>query len=149
MKLTILISVSFLIVLQYSYSQEQIPRKANLIVISDTISQHKYYSEITDILFENGYGIHNSNEETGTITTTDKSFRHGNIRLTFLIKNNRVLLRGQFNMNLSINYGGVSSDAGWVGIEYYGMKKSPAMTAWDEMYLIAKSIPGIRECLVK
>jgi hypothetical protein len=131
------------------YAQEPMLKKANTIVISDSLSQQQYFSKISDILFESGYGILNSDKETGTITTTEKPIKNSHVRLTLLIKDQKVLLRGQININLSINIDGVTAKSSFQTIENAGSKKSPLMEAWNEMVKIASQIPGEKEYQIK
>jgi hypothetical protein len=131
------------------HAQEPMLKKANTIVISDSLSQQQYFSKISDILFESGYGILNSDKETGTITTTEKPIKNSHVRLTLLIKDQKVLLRGQININLSINIDGVTAKSSFQTIENAGSKKSPLMEAWNEMVKIASQIPGEKEYQIK
>jgi hypothetical protein len=130
-------------------AQEPVLKKANTIVISDTLSQQQYFSKISDILFESGYGILSSDKAQGTITTTEKPYKHGVMSLTFLIKDKRVLVRGQFNMGISVDYGGVQSQSQPTTIQNFGMKSSPSMVAWNEMMKITAQIPGEKEYQIK
>ena len=128
---------------------DSIPKKANTIIIEGTQSRNEYFNAITNILFEAGYGIHSSDKEQGIITTSEKSFKKGVIKLTFLIKNKRVVLRGQYNLNMSIDFGEVTSEIAWSEIMYFGMKKSPNIIAWEEMIKVANQIQGNKVYAVK
>jgi hypothetical protein len=120
-----------------------IPKKANTIIITDTLSQEHLYNKITDLLFENGYGILNTDKAQGTITTTQRAMRTGTVALVFLIKDKRVILRG--------NAKGLEEISGddLFAIEYRGMKGSIYRDAWDEMQKVSDNIPGTKEYLVK
>ena len=127
----------------------QIPKKANTIIITGNLTQDESFKQVTGILFESGYGILSSDNNIGTITTTEKSIKRATTRFTFLIKDKKVLIRGQFNINITTNYGGVSSPSDWSDIQYFGMNGSPSMAAWNEMLKIAEMISGKKEYLIK
>lgn len=120
----------------------QIPQKANMIIITGNESQQSCFKQVNEVLFENGYGILTSDSGTGTITTTDKSYKRGNIKFTFLIKDNEVIVRGQYSTSFD-------SYAQWSDVIYKGMKGSPMLLAWEEMTKIADEIPGQKEYLIK
>jgi hypothetical protein len=127
----------------------QIPKNANTIIITDTVSKDQLYNKVTEILFEAGYGILNSNKESGIITTTEKPFKKGIIRLNLMVRNNKIIIRGDFDMGITLDYGGVLTALNWSPIEYYGMKKSPNIIAWNEMQKISDAFPGQKEYLIK
>lgn len=124
---------------------QDIPRKTNSIVITDTLSQGQFYSKITDILFESGYGVLNTDKGLGTITTTEKPFRNGGIKLMLLIKDKRVVLRGDFKTDMGLTV----SEFSWLGIENKGAKNSVYQNAWSEMKKLADQIPGTKEYVIK
>jgi hypothetical protein len=128
----------------------QIPKKANTITIAGNSSQADNFKQVNTTLFENGYGILNSDKELGLITTTEKSFIDGAIKLNILVKDNKVLIRGDYKMSVSINIGaGATIDPTWSTILFTGMKGSPAKDAWIEMSKLADAIPGDKEYLIK
>lgn len=141
------IILPLLLLLYQSIPAQQIPKNANTIIITDTLSQEQFYNKITNILFESGYGILSSDIASGTITTTPKPIKSGTVKLNILIKDKKVSIRGEFR-GPPIDFGGVIADAPSI-IEYYGMKRSPAMQAWNEMNSIVTQIPGKKEYLVK
>jgi hypothetical protein len=153
--LTLFSFISFICYAQddLNYTPEKkvgdIPKKANTIIIADSLPKMELYAKISDLLFENGYGILSSDKELGNITTTEKSFKNGVVKLTFLIKDNRILMRGHYRDDFTLDLGGVSSGPEWAEIKYYGMKKSITMNAWDEMSKFANAIPGKKEYLMK
>jgi hypothetical protein len=128
--------------------EAQIPKKANTIIIVDSLSQEQFYNKINDLLFESGYGILNTDKSQGTITTTEKSYKNGSIKLNILIKDSKVLLRGDFKTDLSIEIYGVTSNPSWSAIENTGGKNSAYRNAWNEMNKVAESIPGNKTYLI-
>jgi hypothetical protein len=130
-------------------AQDLIPKKSNAIIITDTLSLLTYYKDISNLLYENGYGILNENRELGIISTTEKSFKNGVLKLNFLIKDNKIILRGDFKIDISLSLGSVSSVPTWSTIQYIGMKNSPSKNAWNEMIKISEAIPGEKEYLIK
>jgi hypothetical protein len=130
-------------------SGQNIPQKTNTILITDTLSQAQFYSKIIDILFESGYGILTTDKELGTITTTEKPFKNGGIKLILLAKDKRVILRGDFKTSIGISMNGVTSEPSWNVIEYKGAKNSAYLNAWSEMQKISDQIPGTKEYQIK
>ena len=128
---------------------ENIIKKANTIIINNELAQAELFGKISDQLFENGYGILNADVENGNITTSEKAFKNGSIKLSLLIKDKRVLIRGNFKSDMTFAMYGVTAGNEWIEICYRGQKKSPAMLAWDEMAKIADAIPGNKEYLIK
>lgn len=140
-KLLSFVLISQVCVGSFLYGSD-IPKKANTISISGQLSQVDYFKTITDLLFVNGYGILNSDKETGIITTTEKSIKQGSIRLTLLVKDNKVIIRGQFSVP------GITEDSQWESIQYQGQAKSAYMNAWNEMARIAEAIPGSKSYII-
>jgi hypothetical protein len=126
-----------------------ISNKANCIIITDSLTQQDYFKKITELLFESGYGVLNSDKEIGTITTGEKAFKNGTVKLNILIKDYRVVLRGDWKDNISIELYGVTAEQSWAVITHKGMKNSPYLNAWNEMNKIAVQIGSKREYLVK
>jgi hypothetical protein len=126
---------------------QEIPKKANTIIISTSLSKDQLYGRITEILFENGYGILNSDKSIATITTTNKPIKAGAVKLNFLIKDSKVSVRGDL-YGISIEINGVT-DNGPSIVDFRGMKGSPALNAWNEMQKIADLIPGTKVYLIK
>ena len=130
-------------------AQDVVPKKCNTIIISDTLNQLQYYNAISDILFESGYGILTGDKEQGTISTTEKSFKDGVVKLNILMKDKKVVLRGDFKSDISITIGGVSTVPNWNTIEYTGGKGSPYRNAWNELLKISDQIPGRKTYTIK
>lgn len=141
--------ITFLIFLFFygSLSAQEIPKKANVIIITDTLSQEQSYNKITEILFEYGYGIQNFDRPVGTITTTLKPIKGATVKLNFLIKDNKVSVRGDF-LGPSVELYDVINNRSSV-IENRGMNGSPAKNAWDELCKITDQVPGKKEYLIK
>lgn len=119
---------------------QEIPKKANLIVVNDSLTKQQYFDKCLGVLFENGYGIVSSDKDTGNITTTEKESKYGTLKLMILIKDYQVLLRGSFNNNVSISMYGVTSESSFIDISNYGTKNSPLKRAFEDMDNIAKQI---------
>lgn len=139
----------FLFIFNHHASAQTIPQKANSIIITDTLTQSQYYDVITGILFEYGYGILNTDKDLGTITTTEKPFKNGGVKLIIMAKDNRVLLRGDFKVGMSLSMNGVTSEPSWSTIENRGVKNSAYQNAWAEMQKVADLIPGNKEYQIK
>jgi|WetSurSiteA1Bulk_404760.scaffolds.fasta_scaffold07298_7 hypothetical protein len=132
-----------------AYSQESIQKKTNTIIIYDTIPGHNIWSELTGILVENGYGILSADKETGTVTTTERAFESGSLKINILVRDNRITMRGDYRTDLSVTMYGVTSSSTWTQITYAGQRNSINMSAWNEFYKLSQQIPGTREYLVK
>lgn len=146
------ISLSLLLIISSAILTAQdvlIIKKANTIIITDSLSRDSLYNKIADLLFESGYGILNTDKVQGIITTTEKSFKNGVVKLNFLIKDQKVVLRGDYKDNLTIDLGGVSQGPSWNVINFAGQKNSINRSAWDEMYKISEQIPGKKEYVIK
>ncbi|NLJ42509.1 MAG: hypothetical protein GX431_02550 [Bacteroidales bacterium] len=91
---TITLIQAILFIQFFFLSEQTIPPKANTIIITDSLTMNQYYLKVTDILFESGYGKLSTDIENGTITTTEKAFKNGVVKLVILVKDNKVLLRG-------------------------------------------------------
>ena len=85
----------------------------------------------------------------GTISTTEKSFKNGEIKLNILMKDGKVIIRGNFKSNINISMYGVSTAETWYTIEYTGAKGSAYRNAWNEMQKISDQIPGLKTYAVK
>jgi hypothetical protein len=129
--------------------QAQILKKANTISIARSGTQMECFNQVNTLLLEAGYGILNTDKELGIISTTEKSFKNGSIKLNFLIKDHKILLRGDFKDNLSLTLGGVTSGPSWNVIQNIGQKNSITQNAWNEMNKVAEAIPGEKEYLIK
>lgn len=145
-----LVTATMLFFMGFSlFAQNDIQKKANTIIVTDTINRDEFYNKITIILFENGYGIFNTSKEQGIISTSEKSYKNGVIKLNILIRDKQVLIRGDFKSSISINFGGVTSEASWEVIENKGQKNSPYKNAWEEMKKLTDAISGSKEYLIK
>ena len=118
---------------------QDIPKRANTIMVeaADTITM----TSITKLLVEHGYGIQHSDKDAGVITTTSRSVkRAGETKLIISLNNNKATVRGTYH-STSIAIGNVIDDS-WQTIDYRGLKGSPSMEAWNEMFKIANAIGG-------
>lgn len=131
----------------YYIEEDIIPKKSNTIMIDNDLVKTQNLTALDEILFNNGFGIHNKNNDSGSITTTEKPFKHGVIKLMILVKDNKVLIKGQYNINISYTVYGVTSETDWQPVQYLGTKKSPSMKAWDEIAKVAEAIPGSKKYL--
>jgi hypothetical protein len=120
----------------------QAQEKNNTIIVSNDLELQENIKQVTEMLFELGYGIHSSDVKTGIITTTEKPYKNGSVKLNILVRAGKISIRGYFSMNVSINIGSVTSDLGWTMIENRGQKNSPIFNAWSEMNKLALLLPG-------
>jgi hypothetical protein len=131
-------------------AQAVIPKDANTVVITDTISAPAKFNQTTTILYENGIGILQSDRETGTILTTPVAFKNGTITLTLLVADNKVTARGQWTWNMTVTLNGVTHNPDPMGdIQYGGQRNSAKRNSWDAFYKIVSQIPGNREYFIR
>lgn len=127
-----------------------IPQNCNTIVITDTISPPLKFNQLTTILFENGIGIQQSDRESGTILTTPVAFKNGTYTLTFLVKDNKIIARGQWTWDMTVKLSGVTNDPNPIGdITFGGQRNSARRNAWDAFHKIIGQVPGSREYFVR
>lgn len=146
------VMVMFIALLQCVFISAQvvIPKDANTVVITDTLSAPAKFNQVTTILFENGVGILQSDRETGTILTAPVAFKNGTITLTFLMADNKVTVRGQWTWNMTVTLNGVSQTPDPMGdINYGGQRGSAKRNSWEAFYKIVSLIPGSREYFVR
>lgn len=125
-KLTlILLLIPFLV---YSQQAREPFTKANAIIIPIEESQEQAYKKIAQILSENGFGIASSDALLGIITTTEKDYKNGTLKLNAFVTQNKIRLSGNFTID-ALN---MTSR-----IDYKGMKNSAGRNAWDIMQQIA------------
>jgi hypothetical protein len=146
-------NVSLLVILLLfsclSQAQESIQKKTNTIIIYDTIPGRNIWSELTGILVENGYGILSADKETGTVTTTERAFESGSLKINILVRDNKITMRGDYKTDLSVTMYGVTTSSTWTQITYAGQRNSINMNAWNEFYKLSQQIPGKKEYLVR
>jgi hypothetical protein len=130
MKPLLLIATQFLLNTSVILGQD-IPQKTNSIVITDILSQGQFYNRIAEILFESGYGVLNTDKELVTITTTEKLFKNGVIKLVLLIKDKRVIMRGDFKTDIGWSMSSVTSEPTGSVIENKGARNSLYRNAWS------------------
>lgn len=126
------------------FSQGVIPKNANTIIISDTLTQDQLFNKVHEVLFEAGFGLQSYNKELGSITTNSKEFKNGSFRLNIFVKDKSVMIHGQWRWR---EWPDDSEE--WDDILYGGQKSSPKMNSWNAMNDVAIQIPGKKEYLIK
>lgn len=139
----------FVCLFSASLSAQEVPKKANYIVISDSLSQAENFSLVTDLLFEHGYGVLNSDRESGIISTTEKDFKNGSIKLNIQAKDGKLSFRGDYISNISFSLNGVTASSSWTNISNIGQRNSVTQNAWNEMQKIINALPGEKEYLIR
>lgn len=146
----VLLTTMLLMLYSINIFSQDIPKKANIVKIYDTLTVQDAWKTINSVLITNGYGIENSNKETGTILTSNKPFKNGTIKLNILVNDDYTLITGNYKSNISLDYGGgVSDGPSTYQIAYTGQKNSVAMNAWNEMKKLIDQLPGKKEYSVK
>ncbi|HNY52956.1 MAG TPA: hypothetical protein PK727_04560 [Bacteroidales bacterium] len=124
-------------------------KRANIIIVSNDFEIMENARQLTEKLFELGYGVQNTDLSTGIISTTAKPFKNGEIKLNILVRDNKILIRGDFTTNISVHIGSVTSEQSWAVIENRGQKNSPYYNAWNEMNKLALLLPGEKSYEIK
>lgn len=85
------------------------PKGTNKIIIKDTLTADQNYTLIGRTLAENGYTIESKDKEFGIIKSGPKSAlgTRTTYFLTFSIKDNGIVIAGQVNPNLSMQFSGM------------------------------------------
>jgi hypothetical protein len=125
-----------------------IPRNANTVIIYQGDNKITF-DQTLKLLFDNGYSVLAINKETGIISTEEKTFINGIIKLNLMIGDSLIILRGSFKSDLSIEVSGVKAENTWEIISYRGQRKSIARNAWDEIMKIASAFPGDKKYLMR
>jgi hypothetical protein len=103
----------------------EIPERANLIKVIGTKAD--LFNFVAQTLSLEGYPIIQAEEAAGIISTGEKSFIPGDIKLSVTVMDSTVYVRGSARLG-----SGSSSE-----ISNQGMKGSPARKWWDEMNRVA------------
>lgn len=123
---------------------QNIPKKANTIIVTDTLSKEQYYTKINEVLFENGFGLQSSDKSMGSFTTNPKEFKNGSYKLNILATDKKVTIRGQWKWREW-----TTGPEEWDDIVFGGQNTSPMRRSWDAMQSITDQIPGKKEYLIK
>jgi hypothetical protein len=140
MRIYLTIAILFISVL--SFAQNTIPKKANLIQISDTIPEEAMYKKFYSILLEKGYMVDNADKDMLTLSTSFKEIKYCKTQIMGYIKDKTLYLSGNINMpGLDLSKpSGVSDFTS--KIDYRGSKGSAPYNAWNELNGIALSYGG-------
>ena len=139
MKIIVLVAV--LLFAAGAYAQE-VPKKANTILITVADSGDTAWKNTAKILVEQGFVIKNSDGELGTLSTEPKSLKgRAIISLSVLAQGHIITLTGQMVVP------GLSSLAS--PVDYRGMSGSPALLAWQKMQQVAEAYAGGKVQYVK
>lgn len=129
---------------------QDITKGANAIVITGDFLKEDKFTEITTLLLESGIKIDRSDKETGSITTSLKSFKNGSIAYIIFVRDNSVVVRGEWSSNIIVSMYGVTSNPNEIQeITYGGQKGSPKRNAWETFRSVADQIPGDKNYVVK
>ncbi|MFD3003285.1 hypothetical protein ACFS7Z_23185 [Pontibacter toksunensis] len=118
-------------------------KKDNTIIIQTSDSYEEALRNMVAILTDKGFGMQTIDKELGVITTTGKGIRGSEVALIVQVRDGEtttVHIRGGLDGSSMTIYG-VTEDAKY-NVEYRGMKGSPIMRGWEEMYNVAKNYPG-------
>ncbi|MHC1705761.1 MAG: hypothetical protein AB9846_17805 [Tenuifilaceae bacterium] len=142
------IAVVTLLVLNFSgfcqevkHEMNVVPKKANKILIDNSMTFEENYFHVGKILVQNGYGLKTSNKDFGLFETSPKQMkrRQGWTGIfNIVVADSLITVTGQFTAGVSIELGsGVRSEASYYEIKYMG-KGLYDNTAFYEMMDLAK-----------
>ncbi|SFD08297.1 MULTISPECIES: hypothetical protein [Flavobacterium] len=138
---------SFLFIVQVSFSQtnsiENPPKRTWKILIKNGKSAEENFTLVGKTILENDFQIEKKDKEFLSIQTSPKNLKKLNALyyLNFLVKDSLIILTGMSKINLSLNYGGVTSESSYDKIINQGMRGSVAKESFNEMWKFAGLIP--------
>lgn len=138
---------SFLFIVQVSFSQtnsiENPPKRTWKILIKNGKSAEENFTLVGKTILENDFQIEKNDKEFLSIQTSPKNLKKLNALyyLNFLVKDSLIILTGMSKINLSLNYGNVTSESSYDKIINKGMKGSVAKESFNEMWNLARLIP--------
>ena len=128
-----------------------VPKKANKIIIVNSMTLEENYIYVGKILVQNGYGLKTSNKDFGLFETAPKMLnrRQGWTGIfNVVVADSLITLTGQFTAGQSMNYGsGVRSEASYYEIKYMG-KGLYDNSAFFEMMDLAMKLGNKIKCIV-
>ena len=145
MKILILILLLFCTT-QLTFSQstsiEDPPKKTWKILIRNNKSAEENFTLIGKTIIENDFSIEKKDKEFFSIQTSPIRLEKLNALyyLNFITKDSLIILTGMSKINLSINYGGVTSESSYDKIINKGMNGSVAKESFKEMLRFAAFI---------
>lgn len=147
---TLITSLLLMIFTASLLSAQEILKGANAIIITGDFLKDDKLSETTSLLLELGIRIEKEDKEHGSITTSPRSFKNGSVSELILIKDNQVIIRGQWSSNILVSIYGATSNPNEISeITYGGQRGSPKRNAWNEMSALADRITGEKSYVIK
>jgi len=146
MKISILL-VSLFSVIQFSFSQsnsiDNPPKKTWKILIKNNKSAEENFTLIGNTIIENDFSIEKKDKEFLSIQTSPKSLQKLNALyyFNFTFKDRLIILTGMSKVNISMNFGGITSESSYDKIINKGMKGSVYKESFNEMLKFAKLVP--------
>lgn len=138
---------TFLFFIQISFSQnnsnQKPPKKTWKILIRNDKSSEENFTLVGKTIVENDFQIEKKDKEFLSIQTSAKNLEKLNALYYFnlLMKDSLIILTGMSKINLTLNYGGVTSESSYDKIINKGMSGSIARESFNEMWKFALLIP--------
>jgi hypothetical protein len=127
-----------------STCSQEVPKGVNRIIISNTKSAAENFTDIQNILIDNGYAIARKDDEFHTVRTepvTPKKTASSNF-YNFVARDSSIILSGFYKPLVMLTIGYTRPDANTSMIENKGMKGSIVKDAFVAMDKMAHLIQG-------
>ena len=127
-----------------SFSQKtdlkHIPKKTSKIILENDLSKDDNFSHVIETLLDNDFSIEDKDEEYGTIKTDLEKVDGLNASYHFIFraKENQIIVRGEYIIHATINYGGAESKPSFSDIENRGSRGSVPKKSFTAMYEFAQ-----------
>ncbi|KIA92901.1 hypothetical protein OA93_22770 [Flavobacterium sp. KMS] len=142
---TLLLSLFFVIQLTFAQSTliQDPPKKTWKILVKNNKTAEENFKMIGQTLIENNYSIEKKDKEFLFIQTSPKNLQKLNASyfLNFTFKDNLIILSGMSKMNISINFGSITTESNYEKIINKGMRGSIMKESFNEMLQFATLLP--------
>ena len=139
-----LIIICFVCFSSISFGQSNLledpPKKTWKIIIKNKKTVEENFRLIGEKLIDNDFSIEKKDKDFYTIQSSPKNLDKLNVSyyLNFVAKDNAIVLTGMSKMNITLNFGSVTSESSYDKIINKGMKGSPSKESFIVMFKFAK-----------
>lgn len=111
---------------------------SNVIIIKmDTTGAFK---RLTNLLYDKGYGVEQSDPANGAIFSSEKAVGITNVKIRMRLKDSAVYITGTVALASDIHFGSVTLPKTYDPIYCAGSKGSPLRKAWNELNSFALAV---------
>jgi hypothetical protein len=139
--------IFFLLLFSFNLSAQtnikHVPKKVTKIILTTDQNQESNFDYMMNTLLDNGYTIEKRDSEYGTIKTDPQPLsgqNNCNYFFNIRVKDNQIIISGQYIFNAAISYGVVTSTPSWDNIINIGMNGSVNKITFIHMYEFAQSL---------